>query len=137
MPRFRLSLYATARVCADDVFEAESLEAAIAKVKADGLGAFTFTLEDGCVDGNYVEGDGIADLIDEDAPDDVEPTRVDLREAGEPFSWAACNLAKEVAATPDIPDDDLLLKDQPRLLAEIAAWREFQSRARGICQDGE
>lgn len=66
MPKFYLSINATARVCAEDHFSAPSLADAIAKVKADGLAAFNFTLDDDQDDGRNLDGPATAYLFDDE-----------------------------------------------------------------------
>lgn len=131
MPKFTGYIRATARVTSEALeVEADTLEEAKAKIRAEGIEPYTFELEDG----SDIEGDAIAyiDYIDGKAVDDG-PVSVDLPEPGEPFSWAACDLVKQIAKQPDVPDLQLLLWDRDRLKSEIDALRDFIRKARDIC----
>lgn len=133
MPKFTGHICVTARVMCEALeVEADTLEEAIAKVKAEGVEPYVFSYDRS--DGH--EGDEIAYLTmrDDEFIDDVE---IDLTQPGEPFSWVACQLAKDIAATPDIPDWSLIKDDPDRLIKEIETWRVFQARARAACNGEE
>lgn len=87
---FPVRLWITARmVCETDV-EATSMEDAIAKAKELNFSGHDFAYEG-------LEGDESAHIVD---PDDelAAPVEIDLREEGEPFSWEAVNIVKDLAA---------------------------------------
>lgn len=131
MPKFTGYIRATARVTCDALeVEADTLEEAKAKIKADGIDPYTFEMEND----SDIEGDGIAYIEEVDGKEIEDgPVSVDLFEPGEPFSWEACVLIKHLAKQPDVPDLDLLLQDRDRLKGEIDALRDFIRKARAIC----
>lgn len=88
---FRVRLGVTVRDFTDWTIEAESLDAAIAMVEAAGVGDRWHDFENG------IEGDEIAYVSIDDAPHTDEETEVDLRAEGEPFSWDAVAIVKEMA----------------------------------------
>jgi hypothetical protein len=135
MPKFTGYIRATARVSCDAFeVEADTLEEAIAKAKAEGITPYTFEME--C--DSDIEGDEIAYIVEMDGQEiDDGPIEVTLAEPGEPFSWAACDLVKHLAAQPDIPDIDLLLQDRGRIKDEIEGFRDFITKARALCQQDD
>lgn len=93
---FRVQFFGTFRayVDADDI-EAENLEAAIAKVKEMEFPYLSFPFDEGC------EGDEIAYVEDEDGG----RHEIDMRTAGEPYSWDACEFVKRIARL-TAPEDE-------------------------------
>lgn len=87
---FPVRLWITARMVCETEVEAASMEDAIAKAKELDFADYDFVYE-------QQEGDETAYIA---APDDelADPVEVDLREEGEPFSWEAVNIVKDLAS---------------------------------------
>ncbi|MDR6954162.1 hypothetical protein J2X65_003530 [Ancylobacter sp. 3268] len=100
---YGVRLWGTFRGCATTEVEATSFEEAMAKAAELEHLYFGFSLEDG------IEGDQTMSVFGpaDDAPDDEDAwggdgTEIDKRDDGEPFSWDAVNIVKDLAkASPD------------------------------------
>lgn len=88
---YRIRIGVTARVFTTETFTADSWEQAVEKAKAYNPREFRFTY-----DHEDIEGDEIA-YLREDGDERADEFEVDLREAGEPYSWVAVELVKELA----------------------------------------
>lgn len=117
MPKFTGSIAATARVRCDHFeVEADNLQDAITKAKAEGIKLYTF----GAPDDDDINGDAIAYIEKVDGqPVDGDQIEVYVGDDGEPFSWLACELVKDAAESD--PDDH-------------AAAADVIKRARGLCR---
>jgi hypothetical protein len=100
---YHVLLRATARVYAEEEFEAVDDEAAQNYAKALDPGEFRFTYDSD--DG--IEGDEIVLLsgYDDNGDETLAETEVVLKENGEPFSWTACELVKDLAKLADTTYD--------------------------------
>lgn len=98
MPRYTLRLMATYRIPSMLDVEADSDEAAIEMAKTANLAAFTMDTSYAARD-SEVEGDEIVfiDTIEDDASITLEDMEIDRRAEGEPFSWEAVALVKQIA----------------------------------------
>jgi hypothetical protein len=97
---YPVRLWATFRCVCETEIEATSHEEAVAKARELDPDDFNFNFAEGM----GIDGDVTAHV---DWPDEDDETRdafeVDLREEGEPFSWVACEIVKDLAklASPD------------------------------------
>lgn len=90
---YRVRIGVTARVFTEEEFEAVDDEAAAAYVKALDPHDFfySYSSEDG------IEGDEIAFWGEEDIDNVEYENEVVLKKDGEPFSWTACDIVKDLA----------------------------------------
>ena len=124
LKEYTVRLAASARVFNEETIMATSIEDAKEKASKINLEEYRWGYRYDHEDG--IDGDQIAYVVE---ADDIEgdEVEVDLREAGEPFSWEACQIVKDmakVAAKPDTTSRD----------EEILALLE---RARAACSKGE
>lgn len=89
---YRLRIGVTVRAFGVERFEAASWEEAIAKAQ-------TYNPRDFCYGHDYenIEGDEIGYLSGDNDEDFADPVEVDLREDGEPYSWNAVQIVKDLA----------------------------------------
>lgn len=115
---YRVRLMVTARVEAEETFEAIDDEAAAKYVEAINPRDFNYTY-----DSDYgIEGDEIAFWGYED--DENPEVEVVLAKDGEPLSWEACAITKALAALGDRPDT---------VLDQVGAIAGLIDRARRAC----
>lgn len=89
---YTIRIGVTVRAFAEENFEAASWEEAVEKAKAYQPADFLYRY-----DHDGIEGDEIGYLREADDYESDEH-EVDLRKDGEPFSWFACEIVKELAA---------------------------------------
>lgn len=94
LKQYRLRIRATARVENEDTVTAATLEEATAKAAAVDLDDYRWGYRYNSDDG--VEGDELIYLteVGNDTDDEIE---VDRRREGDPFSWTACDIVKDLA----------------------------------------
>ena len=117
MVEFSFRIGVTTRAFHEIEFEAESLEKAKEHAATINPAEYLAHFPEG------IEGDQIGYLRQSDdfAGDDIE---IDLRDEGEPFSWEACGIVKQLSA--------LFRQSQP--YEDIrAAVNELTARAHGAC----
>jgi hypothetical protein len=98
---YPVRLWATLRGVAETTIEARNHDEAVEKARALKHSEFRFDP----ADGYDIEGDETIHVdwpYDEDEGDD--PVEIDKRKDGEPFSWVACEIVKELAALYGNPD---------------------------------
>ncbi|MGB3833773.1 MAG: hypothetical protein WA975_18130 [Mesorhizobium sp.] len=124
LKEYTVRLAASARVFNEDTIMATSIEDAIAKARQINLEEYRWGYRYDHEDG--IDGDQIAYVIE---ADDIEgdEVEVDLRDEGEPFSWEACQIVKDIAKVAAKPDTTT--RDE-----EILALME---RAVAACTKGE
>lgn len=117
--KYGIRLWATFRGECDITVEATSFEAAIEAARKLDHNDHNFTFTD------TVEGDQSAQVFgpDDDNPDDDDEwggdgVEVDMRADGDPFSWTACHITKELAALFDKPQDPECLSIVTNLISE-------------------
>lgn len=89
MKTYQYRVAFTTRTYANEQIEATSVTAAIAKLREMNISD-----DYGHYNDSGVEGDELITLLDEDGDELAE---LDMRSPGEPFSWTACELVKELA----------------------------------------
>lgn len=89
---YSVRIRVTGRLYAEDTVEATSIEEACAMAGALDPSTYRFTYEKG--DG--FDGDEIAYVREAD-DEEAHEHEVDLRRSGEPFSWDACQIVKDLA----------------------------------------
>lgn len=100
--RYGVRLWATFRAVAETEVEAFSFESAVEKAKGISHHDFLYKIEDGAEGDETTHVFGPAD----EAPEDDDPwagdgVEIDKRTDGEPFSWAACQIVKDLAKLHD------------------------------------
>lgn len=113
---YGVRLWATFRGVAEDTVTATSVEEAIEKAKALDFDDFSFTLEGR-------EGDESISIFgpDADDPADDDPWsgdvgEVDRREKGDPTSWQACQIVKDLALLHNINNDTYTREQMSELI---------------------
>ena len=125
---YGVRMWATFRALAQTEIEATSYADAIEKAKAiefTGLHGFAFEIEDG----NEAEGDETMMVYgpDDDDPNDDDTwggdgVEIDKRRPGEPFSWDACQLVKDLAALADIKNESFVKEKAAELIARAKSF---------------
>lgn len=95
LKEYTVRLAASARVFNEETIMASSIEEAIAKVRQINLEEYRWGYRYDHEDG--IDGDQIAYVKESDDDDLVDEVEVDLRDEGEPFSWEACDIVKDLA----------------------------------------
>ncbi|EUB97272.1 hypothetical protein PMI07_000848 [Rhizobium sp. CF080] len=121
---YGVRLFATFRGECDTEVQATSFDEAVAKATTLRHDDFNYSIDDA------IEGDQTMIVYgpDEDDPNDDDKwggdgVEMDMRKDGEPFSWEACHLVKELAALAEI-------KNETHHSAELA---KLIDRAKAFC----
>lgn len=97
MAAFQLRVMATARIAGYVTIDADTEELAIEQAKKLDVDSVVFQVDDDF----YIEGDPIGFLQPEydgtPETENAEPIELDLRADGEPLSWNACQIVKDLA----------------------------------------
>lgn len=131
---YGVRLWATFRACAETTVTATSFGEAVTKARELDHGHFNFNIEE--MDGDesltvFGPDDDDRDSTDAWESDGVE---IDKRRAGEPFSWDACQLVKDLAKLDPIAE--LLRDDDMKAVVSIEQLGVIANliiRARDMC----